>query len=31
MVGFIGGLRVYNKWTNGDQDVNKESLVMVEQ
>ena len=23
---FIGGLRVYNKWTNGDQDVNKEIL-----
>ena len=23
LVGFIGGLRVYNKWTNGDQDVNK--------
>ena len=26
VVGFIGGLRVYNKWTNGDQDVNKEIL-----
>lgn len=26
LVGFIGGLRVYNKWTNGDQDVNKEIL-----
>ena len=26
LVGFIGGLRVYNKWTNGDQGVNKEIL-----
>ena len=26
LVGFIGGLRVYNKWTNGDQDVNKKIL-----
>ncbi|WP_353166588.1 DUF4134 family protein [Empedobacter brevis] len=26
IVGLIGGLRVYNKWTNGDQDVNKEIL-----
>ena len=26
LVGFIGGLRGYNKWTNGDQDVNKEIL-----
>ncbi|UFH33993.1 DUF4134 domain-containing protein [Chryseobacterium sp. C-71] len=26
LVGFIGGLRVYNKWTNGDQDGNKEIL-----
>lgn len=26
LVGFIVGLRVYNKWTNGDQDVNKEIL-----
>ena len=26
LVGFIGGLREYNKWTNGDQDVNKEIL-----
>src|SRR5690554_784233 len=24
--GVIGGLRVYNKWTNGDQDLNKEIL-----
>ncbi|GJM64532.1 DUF4134 domain-containing protein [Persicobacter diffluens] len=23
VVGFIGGIRVYNKWNNGDQDVNK--------
>ena len=26
IVGFIGGLRIYNKWQNGDQDVNKEIL-----
>lgn len=26
LVGFIGGLRVYNKWSNGDQDINKEIL-----
>ena len=26
LVGCIGGLRVYNKWTNGDQDVIKEIL-----
>ena len=24
IVGLIGGLRIYNKWTNGDQDINKE-------
>ena len=24
IVGFIGGLRIYNKWQNGDQDINKE-------
>lgn len=24
VVGVIGGLRIYNKWTSGDQDVNKE-------
>ena len=24
VVGLIGGLRIYNKWTNGDQDINKE-------
>ncbi len=27
IVGLIGGLRVYNKWTNGDQDINKEVLA----
>ncbi|MDO4728854.1 MAG: DUF4134 domain-containing protein [Bacteroidota bacterium] len=26
VVGLIGGLRIYNKWTNGDQDINKEIL-----
>lgn len=26
IVGIIGGLRIYNKWQNGDQDVNKELL-----
>ncbi|GIJ95374.1 transposase [Capnocytophaga stomatis] len=26
IVGLIGGLRIYNKWTNGDQDINKEIL-----
>lgn len=26
IVGFVGGLRIYNKWQNGDQDVNKELL-----
>lgn len=24
LVGFIGGVRIYNKWQNGDQDINKE-------
>lgn len=24
IVGLIGGVRIYNKWTNGDQDINKE-------
>lgn len=24
IVGLVGGLRIYNKWTNGDQDINKE-------
>lgn len=27
IVGLIGGLRIYNKWTNGDQDINKEILA----
>lgn len=27
VVGLIGGLRIYNKWTNGDQDINKEILA----
>ena len=26
MIGGIVGLRIYNKWTNGDQDINKEIL-----
>ncbi|MGP2571463.1 DUF4134 family protein [Ornithobacterium rhinotracheale] len=26
VVGLIGGLRIYNKWTNGDQDINKEIM-----
>ncbi|MGQ2118476.1 DUF4134 domain-containing protein [Ornithobacterium rhinotracheale] len=26
VVGIIGGLRIYNKWTNGDQDINKEIM-----
>ncbi len=24
IVGTVGGIRIYNKWTNGDQDINKE-------
>lgn len=24
VVGLIGGVRIYNKWSNGDQDINKE-------
>lgn len=24
VVGLIGGIRIYNKWQNGDQDINKE-------
>ncbi len=24
VVGIIGGVRIYNKWVNGDQDINKE-------
>lgn len=27
IVGLVGGLRIYNKWTNGDQDINKEILA----
>lgn len=27
LVGFIGGIRIYNKWQNGDQDVNKELMA----
>ena len=23
VVGLVGGLRIYNKWTSGDQDINK--------
>lgn len=26
IVGLIGGIRIYNKWQNGDQDVNKEIM-----
>lgn len=26
IVGFIGALRIYNKWQNGDQDINKEIM-----
>lgn len=26
VVGVIGGIRIYNKWSNGDQDINKELL-----
>jgi len=29
LVGFIGGLRVYNKWTNGDQDVKKTIMLTI--
>ena len=24
IVGIVGGVRIYNKWVNGDQDINKE-------
>lgn len=27
IVGIVGGLRIYNKWTNGDQDINKELVA----
>jgi len=26
VVGIIGGIRIYNKWNNGDNDVNKELI-----
>lgn len=26
LVGLIGGIRIYNKWQNGDRDINKELL-----
>lgn len=26
VVGLIGGIRIFNKWQNGDQDVNKEIM-----
>lgn len=26
IVGIVGGVRIYNKWNNGDQDVNKELI-----
>lgn len=26
VVGIVGGVRIYNKWNNGDQDVNKELI-----
>ncbi len=26
IVGLIGAIRIYNKWTNGDQDINKELI-----
>ena len=26
VVGIVGGIRIYNKWNNGDQDVNKELI-----
>lgn len=27
VVGLVGGIRVYIKWNNGDQDVNKELMM----
>ncbi|MDO5664488.1 MAG: DUF4134 family protein [Bacteroidia bacterium] len=27
VVGLVGGIRVYVKWNNGDQDVNKELMM----
>lgn len=29
VVSFIGAIRIYNKWQNGDQDVNKEIMGWV--
>ncbi len=29
LVGLIGGFRVYNKWQNGDQDVQKELVGWI--
>ncbi|WP_251040561.1 DUF4134 family protein [Chryseobacterium sp. ISL-6] len=26
VVGIVGGVRIYNKWNNGDNDVNKELI-----
>ncbi len=26
IVGLIGAVRIYNKWSNGDQDINKEIM-----
>ena len=26
VVGIVGGVRIYNKWTNGDNDTNKELI-----
>jgi len=26
IVGIVGGIRIYSKWNNGDQDINKELL-----
>lgn len=26
IVGIIGGVRIYNKWNSGDQDINKELM-----
>ncbi|SDD99681.1 DUF4134 domain-containing protein [Riemerella columbipharyngis] len=26
VVGLVGGVRIYNKWQNGDQDINKEIM-----
>ncbi len=27
VVAFIGAIRIYNKWNNGDQDINKELMA----